>query len=123
MYLKIDAKLSLNVQIDANSKIRTARVGKRNVAEALRASKVLRTSSNPSQSPMRSPSNSNSNNSHHSSSSSSQKSRTGASPDLRDEIEMLRKQIAFDDAMHQEEISEIKHNNDLVLFEMRASWV
>ena len=42
---------------------------------------------------------------------------------IREEVERLRKQINFNNAMHKEEIREVKHNADLVLMEMRQSWV
>ena len=42
---------------------------------------------------------------------------------LREELDRLRKQLSFDNAMHKEEVRELKHNQDLVLMEMRQSWV
>jgi hypothetical protein len=119
----------LQIKEDLSAKTRTARVGKRNVAEALRASKILRTtttsspsSTSPSQ---RTQSNSSANNSHitNANTTTPKSKQTLSQNDLREEVEMLRKQINFDNAMHKEEIIEIKHNADLVLMEMRQSWV
>ncbi len=119
----------MQIKEDLSAKTRTARVGKRNVAEALRASKILRTtttsspsSTSPSQ---RTQSNSSANNSHitNANTTTPKSKQTLSQNDLREEVEMLRKQINFDNAMHKEEIIEIKHNADLVLMEMRQSWV
>jgi hypothetical protein len=128
--LFLDIKSNLQIKEDLSAKTRTARVGKRNVAEALRASKILRTtttsspsSTSPSQ---RTQSNSSANNSHITNANTTtpkSKQQTLSQNDLREEVEMLRKQINFDNAMHKEEIREIKHNADLVLMEMRQSWV
>ncbi|CAG2112271.1 unnamed protein product [Medioppia subpectinata] len=139
---------------------RTARVGKRNVAEALRASKIPRTTSTSSSSAGSSPSHrmqANQSsliiaNSTHSmasnatpggakskataaattptggslsqqavTSSSSPTSSSGNT--LVEELEKLRKKQTFDNAMHRQQIKEIQHNHDLVLSEMRQSWV
>ena len=111
---------------------RTARVGKRNVAEALRASKVQRMGNSSSTSLLAPPRNqiaSNVSNNNNINVGKIKSQTTLSSQDmssqnnLREELERLRKQINFNNAMHKEEIREVQHNSDLVLKEMRESWV
>ncbi|CAG2167954.1 unnamed protein product, partial [Oppiella nova] len=126
--LNKNTKTNVQNKEDVKACARTARVGKRNVAEALRASKILRTTSSSSTSSSASTSPSHrmqsnqssllANNSHpivSSNSSANTKPKTPSisqqlvstqTNNLREELERLKKQMSFDNAMHKQEIRE-----------------
>ncbi|CAG2180751.1 unnamed protein product, partial [Oppiella nova] len=124
--LNKNSKTNVQNKEDVKACARTARVGKRNVAEALRASKILRTTSSSSTSSSASTSPSHrmqsnqssllANNSHPIVSSNSSANTRPKTPsisqqlvstqtnNLREELERLKKQMSFDNAMHKQEI-------------------
>ena len=103
------------------------------MAEALRASKVQRTGANSSttsllatpksQTPVNVTNNSNTLTVGKLKQTPLPSQEMSSQNNLREELERLRKQINFNNAMHKEEIREVQHNSDLVLKEMRESWV